>query len=89
MSKILGSLGGIKLIKWFELEQRYGTTHACIVVHTVRHNHLIDWLSFIFCKINGDRKSQVLHLSTCIQLSMKNIPPEKSWILDIYSVVTL
>ena len=41
--------------------------------------------SFIFCKINGDRKSQELHLSTCIQLRMTKHPSWKSWILDIYS----
>ena len=43
-----------------------------------RHNHIIDSLSsLIFCKINGDRKSQELHLSTCIQLHMKKHPSRK------------
>ena len=92
MSKIWGSLGGIKLIKWFEFEQGDNKTHACIVVTEwlVIITWLTDIIFFIFCKINGDKRSQELHLSTCIQLRMtQNIPPEKSWILDIYSVVTL
>ena len=65
MSKIWGSLGGIELIKWFEFEQRDVTRPMrvlLIVDRMAHHNHLIDWLlsSFIFCKINGDKKSQEL-----------------------------
>ena len=33
--------------------------------------------SFIFCKVNGDKKSQKLHLSTCIQLRMTKHPSRK------------
>ena len=33
--------------------------------------------SFIFCKINGDRKSQELHLRICIQLRMTKHPSRK------------
>ena len=33
--------------------------------------------SFNFCKINGDRRSQELHLSTCIQLCMTKHPSRK------------
>ena len=46
--------------------------------------YLTDIIFFHFCKINGDRKSQQLHLSTCIHLRMTiNIPPEKSETSDI------
>ena len=31
----------------------------------------------MFCKVNGDRKSQELHLSTCIQLRMTKHPSRK------------
>ena len=37
---------------------------------------IITLSSFIFCKINGDRKS--LHLSTCIQLRMTKHPFQKA-----------
>ena len=33
--------------------------------------------SSIFCTINGDRKSQELHLSTCVQLCMTKHPSRK------------
>ena len=45
------------------------------------HDHLIDRYyllsSFVKTKINGDRKFQDLHLSTCIQLRMTKHPPQK------------
>ena len=62
--------------------KRYNKTHACIIVHRMaRYNHLIDWYylrsSFVQLHCNGDRKSQKLHLSTCIQLRMTKHPSRK------------
>ena len=45
--------------------------------------------SFFFCKADGNKKSQEFHLSTYIWHVSQNIPPEKSWILDIYLVMKL
>ena len=50
---------------------------------------LTDIILFHLCKTDGDKKSQELHICICIQNVWQNIPPEMSWILDIYSVVTL
>ena len=73
----LRRLGGIKLIKGFEFEQT-NKTHACIVVHRMVHHNHLDWnnllSSFIFCKANGDEKSQELYISTCIQLCVLKHP---------------
>ena len=38
---------------------------------------LTDIIFFLFCKINGDKKSQELHLSTCIQLRLTKHPSRK------------
>ena len=42
-----------------------------------RDNKLTDIIFFHLCKINGDRKSQELRLSTCIQLRMTKHPSRK------------
>ena len=91
MSKIWGSSGGIKLIKWFEFEERCDKIHACIVVYRMaRHNHLIDWYyllsSLVKLMVTESRRASLKYLHSCV---WQNIPPEKSWISDIYSVVTL
>ena len=39
--------------------------------------YLTDIIFLHFCKINGDRKSQQLHLSTCIHLRMTKYPSRK------------
>ena len=74
-------------MKGFAFKQRANKTRACIVVQRMAQQSSRSFKSslFIFRKLMVTKSIKSVY-STCL---LQNIPPEKSKILDIYSVVTL